>query len=107
MSRKRRYKGFKEISVVETQYGLDGLEEAARNYVIWIQGGRQPLRRKRKLCEITFRPRLELKVSDSLSLQYPAIHDPYVALNDIIYSTPKYYYFQNKDWNKKRYTPVR
>ena len=103
LSKRRRYKGFREIGFVSTQYNLEHLEEATRNYLIWIQGNRQPLRRKRKLSEITFRPRLELKVSDSVSVQYPVIHDDYVAINDMIYATPRYPYFQNKDWMKARY----
>ena len=103
LSKKRRYKGFREISIVARQYDLEHLKEAAHNYLVWIRGNRQPLRRKRRLSEISFQPRLDLKVSDSLAIRYPAIHDEYVPLNDVIYSTPAYPYFQNKDWIKKRY----
>lgn len=101
----RRWRGLQEISVVEEEITLSGLEECTRHFLTWLRQGRRPIR-KRKLDDIDRGERLEIIGHQSAKLRYPTVHDPFNALTEYVYCTPSYTYHQNRDWTKSRFDTV-
>src|SRR5271168_5183093 len=101
----RRWKGLREIGVVEDELDLDGLAEKTLVTLRHITAGRQKAVRLRRE-DSESRGRIEIRGYNGLKVTYPTVHDTNIMIEEQVWCKPDYAYGQDKTWKKSRFDTV-